>query len=66
MAQEHEFAATWTYRDPMVTVEYPRGWRGALPADRLKAAKEADVLVVDPPVDTPDEPKPKQVRKKPE
>lgn len=45
MAQEHEFAATWTYRDPMTTVEYPRGWKGPLPSERLAAARKASVLV---------------------
>lgn len=50
MAEEHEFAQTWTFRDPMTTVEYPRGWRGVLPADRLKAAREAGVLVTENPI----------------
>lgn len=66
MPQEHEFAVTWTYRDPMVTVEYAKGWRGPLPADRLKAAKGADVLVKDEPVAEPTEAKPKRTRRKAE
>lgn len=49
MPQEHEFAVAWTFRDPMTTVEYPRGWVGSLPADRLKAARDAGVLVVEQP-----------------
>ena len=68
MPEEFEFAVTWTFRDPMTTVEYPRGWRGTLPADRLTAAREAEVLVVEPPADAIfDTPvMPKQSRKKPE
>lgn len=62
-----EFARQWTYRSPLKTVTYPKGHVEALPADVLKAAREADVLVVEPPVeaivDTPTEQKPKRAKK---
>ena len=44
-AAAHEFAAAWTYRDPLVTVDYPKGWKGPLPAERHSAARKARVLV---------------------
>lgn len=66
MTQEHEFAVTWTFRDPMTTVEYVRGWKGPLPANRLKAARDAGVLVVEEPSVEAVEPKPKRIRKKPQ
>lgn len=62
-----EFAREWTYRDPMVTVTYPKGWTGVLPAVRRKAAEQDGALVgVEPEVteDAPD--KPKRTRKKAE
>lgn len=62
-----EFAREWTYRDPMVTVTYPKGWTGALPAVRRKAAEQDGALVVadpEPAEDAPD--KPKRTRKKAE
>lgn len=34
----------WTYRDPLVTVTYPKGWTGTLPAKQRAAAQEAQVL----------------------
>lgn len=55
-----EFAREWTYRDPMVTVTYPKGWTGSLPAVRRKAAEQAGALVDAEPdavEDAPDKPK---------
>lgn len=40
-----EFAADWTYRTPLVTVEYPKGWRGVLPPDRQLAARKDRALI---------------------
>lgn len=46
-----EFAREWTYRDPMVTVTYPKGWVGSLPDVQRKAAEAAGVLVMpEPPI----------------
>ena len=60
-----EFAREWTYRDPMVTVTYPKGWAGELSAAQRKAAEAAGALVVPEPAE--DEPeKPKRTRKKAE
>lgn len=50
-----EFARDWTYRTPLVTVEYPAGHRDKLPEHIQSAARKARVLVV-----------PKRTRKKPE
>lgn len=60
-----EFAREWTYRDPMVTVTYPKGWVGSLPAERRKAAEAAGVLVMPEPVEDEAAP-PKRARKKAE
>lgn len=56
-----EFAREWTYRDPMVTVTYPKGWTGTLPAIRRKAAEADGALVI--PAPEPTEEKPKRGRK---
>lgn len=40
-----EFTTDWTYRTPLVTVDYPKGWRGTLPLERQLAARRARVLV---------------------
>lgn len=62
-----EFAREWTYRDPMVTVTYPKGWAGSLPAVRRKKAEQDGALVVAEPDATEDAPdKPKRTRKKAE
>lgn len=62
-----EFAREWTYRDPMVTVTYPKGWAGSLPAVRRKAAEQDRVLVAEAPEVNEDAPdKPKRTRKKTE
>lgn len=45
MPREYEFIHDWTYRTPMVTVTYPKGWKGALPAERQVAARKARALV---------------------
>jgi len=61
-----EFAREWTYRDPMVTVTYPKGWTGSLPAVRRKAAEQAGALVVEAPAtetDAPDPEKPSASRR---
>lgn len=39
-----EIARQWTYRTPLVTVTYPKGWTGTLPADQRKAARKDGVL----------------------
>lgn len=62
-----EFAREWTYRDPMVTVTYPKGWTGVLPAVRRKAAEQDGALVVEQPEPAEEAPdKPKRTRKKAE
>lgn len=62
-----EFAREWTYRDPMVTVTYPKGWVGSLPAVQRKAAEQEGALVVEAPDAVDDAPdKPKRTRKKSE
>lgn len=45
MPREDEFAHDWVYRTPMMTVTYPKGWKGVLPAERLVAARKARALV---------------------
>lgn len=45
MPREYEFARDWTYRTPMVTVTYPKGWKGSLPAERVVAARKANALI---------------------
>lgn len=62
-----ELAREWTYRDPMVTVTYPKGWTGMLPAVRRQAAEQDGALVVAEPEAVEDVPdKPKRTRKKAE
>lgn len=41
-----EFARKWTYRDPLLTVTYPKGWTGALPAEQRAAARKDAALVI--------------------
>lgn len=60
-----EFAREWTYRSPMITIIYPKGWAGVLPADRRKAAEQDGALVMPEPADADPE-KPKRTRKKAE
>jgi hypothetical protein len=50
MTREDEFAVEWTHRTPLVTVTYPKGWKGVLPKDHQLAARKARVLV--PPIVT--------------
>ena len=46
-----EFAREWTYRTPLSTKTYPKGWAGTLPADERKAAEADGALVVqEPPI----------------
>lgn len=40
----HKFKKAWTYRSPTETVDFEAGWEGPLRPERLKAAKEAEVL----------------------
>lgn len=60
-----EFAREWTYRTPLVTVTYPKGWVGSLPAERREAAEADGALVVPEPAGADPE-KPKRARKKTE
>lgn len=55
-----EFAREWTYRDPMVTVTYPKGWTGLLPAARRKAAERDGALAVEAPATEADATEPEK------
>jgi hypothetical protein len=48
------FTREWTYRSPLVTVTYPKGWSGTLPPERQLAARRAKVLVPPPRRETAD------------
>lgn len=39
------FARDWTFRNALVTVSYPQGWRGELPKNIQLAARKARVLI---------------------
>lgn len=42
---DQEFTREWTYRTPLVTITYPKGWKGPLPDERKAAAKADKALV---------------------
>lgn len=39
------FTREWTYRTPLVTTNYPKGWVGTLPKAVQMAARRAKALV---------------------
>lgn len=46
MPREDEFARDWTYRSPLKTISFPRGYKDVLDADVQLAARKAKVLVL--------------------
>jgi hypothetical protein len=45
MARMDEFARDWSYRGPLKTISYPKGYKGVLEPDVQMAARKARALV---------------------